>query len=163
MLQSTIWWKSNNQVVIPLVPFFPFSIIIPSLSERLREKIQFGFSVLLPRGNESVVQSAYTIKSTENQLKPTNTIEIFQQILFEPFLQILLWNKYTFYFKEYYSRCWSISLYYQIHWNPIEINKSLFSSIKPLSCVRFISLRPILMEFFSIYKIKMLFLIRNFF
>ena len=87
MLQSTIWWKRNNQVVIPLVPFFPriFQINYYPLSvraERLREKIQFGFSVLLPRGNESVVQSAYTIKSTENQLKPTNTIEIFQQILF---------------------------------------------------------------------------------
>ena len=145
MLQSTIWWKRNNQVVIPLVPFFQINYYPLSVrAERLREKIQFGFSVLLPRGNESVVQSAYTIKSNENQLKPTNTIEIFQQILFEPFLQILLWNRYTFYFKEYYSRCWSISLYYQIHWNPIEINKSLFSSIKPLSRVRFISLRPIL-------------------
>ena len=116
MLQSTIWWKRNNQVVIPLVPFFQINYYPLSVrAERLREKIQFGFSVLLPRGNESVVQSAYTIKSNENQLKPTNTIEIFQQIL--------LWNKYIFYFKEYYSRCWSISLYHQIHWKPIEANK----------------------------------------
>ena len=86
MLQSTIWRKRNNQVVIPLVPFFQINYYPLSVrAERLREKIQFGFSVLLPRGNESVVQSAYTIKSTENQLKPTNTIEIFQQILFDHF------------------------------------------------------------------------------